>query len=143
MTINLSGSSYLRSFNEFNATKRRQMEMTRLDSSPMNRWSQRMLGSKNLEARWATGLNSRYRERKHRLSSCLSFRLLLSSCFSLPLFPFSLSRMYKFFFLPFTTRYASRRDNRARVPCYWSYVVTIVTFINDVFVRACLKNYSQ
>ena len=55
------------------------MEMTRLaPCSSMNRWSRRMLASKNLETRWATGLNSRYRERKHRLSSCLYLRLSLS-----------------------------------------------------------------
>lgn len=60
---------------ELNDTRRRQMEMTRLARSVPRRWtvasSRQTLRSKNLETRWATGLNSRYRERKHRLSSCL------------------------------------------------------------------------
>ena len=89
-----------RSSDEFNATRRRQMEMTRLaPCSSMNRWSQRMLRCKNLETRWATGLNSRYRERKHRLSSCLYLRLP----FSLSLLPSpSLSPSFLFFSLSFS-----------------------------------------
>ena len=68
------------------------MEMTRLaPRSSMNRSPQRMLRRKNLETRWATGLNSRYRERKHRLSSCLYLRL------PLPLPPLFPSLFFPFF----------------------------------------------
>lgn len=134
---------------ELNDTRRRQMEMTRLARSVPRRWtvasSRQTLRSKNLETRWATGLNSRYRERKHRLSSCL----YLSVPFSLspprspsPIVYFSISVHFAhapslFFFadkfsrLPFTTlAAASARQSRAK-RCYWPsiYAVTIVTII--------------
>lgn len=112
-------------------------------SPVLRRWtvasSRQTLRSKNLETRWATGLNSRYRERKHRLSSCL----YLSVPFSLspPRFPPSplpsavflhlsislpLAHAPSLFFfadkfsrLPFTTLPAdSTRQSHAK-RCYW------------------------
>lgn len=123
-------------------------------SPVLRRWtvasSRQTFRSKNLETRWATGLNSRYRERKHRLSSCL----YLSVPFSLspPRFPpptplpyFSIflslfpSRMLRRRFSFSRTNspayllrlcQPTRRDNRTRnVVIGRAYAVTIVTII--------------
>lgn len=120
-------------------------------SPVLRRWtvasSRQTLRSKNLETRWATGLNSRYRERKHLLSSCLylSVPFPLSPSHPLPRvslhLPISLSLAHApslFFFsdkfsrLPFTTlpTDSTRRDNRTRnVVIGRAYAVTIVTII--------------
>lgn len=92
----------------------------------MNRSPRRMLGSKNLETRRATGLNSRYRERKHRLSSCPAPRLSSPLLFHCPLSLVSLSRTYKFSFLPFTNRYELEATITIECRCYCPYGATIL-----------------